>query len=70
MLVVVLLIIGMVKVFAWTGRDLLERRQAHEAQLTVPVSEDSGVSLVQTRPFFFDIAPINAAVESNMWGSN
>ncbi len=69
MIGVVLLIVGMIQVFAWTGSDLIKRFVRHEAILESPIStNDSGGPLEQTRPMFYSATQINATVNSNIFG--
>jgi len=64
MIVVALLIMGMVKVFTWSGRDLVERRKEHERVLF----DSRGGGRNQTRPVFFTVRPIAATVNSSVFG--
>ncbi len=70
MVFTVLLILGMIRIFAWTGRELVERRKAHELILTQPICGSSSCPLSQIRPTFFRGASFNAAVSSNIFGTN
>ena len=65
---VVLLTLGLIKVFTWTGEDLVGRRIMHESILTEPIAKNSVEPLKQVRPYFFSSAKLNAAVESNIFG--
>ena len=60
MVAVVLLIVGMIKVFHWTGNDLAERRKMHEREL---LKQNIG-------PVSFPPVKINAVVSSNVFGTN
>jgi len=66
MVMIIMLIIGMIRVFAWTGRDLVERRIAHEETLTRSVGGGYAAQLKQTTPRFYGSADVNATWESNM----
>jgi hypothetical protein len=69
MVMTVLLVVGMIKVFLWTGRDMFQRRQAHEAVLTQSIGYDSEEALIQINPTFFGVANMeDAAVPSNIFG--
>lgn len=77
-IMVVLLMVGMVKVFLWTGSDLVNRRQAHEDILTniegcslENIKECGGPSmgLRQLRPVFYIPEETGAAVSSNIFGN-
>ncbi len=70
MVILVLLIMGLIKVFLWTGIDLAERRKAHERVLTQTLPGTEAVyELRQIRPTFFFSAPVNAAWASNIYGN-
>lgn len=64
MVIVVLLLIGMIQVVIWTGKDLADRRQAHETFL---IQDAPGWQ--QTEPIFYHSSPIGAAVTSNLFGN-
>ena len=71
MVLTVLLIVGMIKVFQWTGNDLAQRRIAHEAALlSGACGEGPQCPLEQVRPTFFYSAGIDAAVNSNIFGTS
>lgn len=55
MIVVLIMIFGVTKVFHWTGRDLVERRMAHDSLLTSGGSPDQ-----QIDPFFYSPVKMNA----------
>ena len=55
MIVVLLIIFGIMKVFQWTGRDLAERRIAHDGVLT-----GGGTPLDQIDPYFYAPVDMNA----------
>jgi hypothetical protein len=42
MIIVFFMIYGLAKVFVWTGRDLAERTNAHDALLTTAITRDYG----------------------------
>jgi hypothetical protein len=63
MIVIVVLLIGMIKVFVWSGKDLLMRREMHESVLMDP----SSTPRQQIRPTFYYSTRFNAAVESNVY---
>lgn len=66
-----LLMVGLIRVFTWTGRELIGRRQAHERILIEPLPcEEAACPLRQIRPTFFGSTSINATVSSNMYGNN
>jgi len=70
--VIVALMLAMIKVFSWVGRDLSSRRGAHEQTLVSPVV---GANLIdvyrQIRPSFYEGTPIDAAtVNSEIFGAN
>jgi len=61
MVIVMLMIYGVAKVFFWTGRDLAERRQAHDAVLT-----GGGTPRDQITPdFYTKLTKMNA-----IWNAN
>ena len=64
MVIAVLLLIGMIQAAVWSGKDMAERRQAHERYLTTDV-----VGWEQTNPMFFTSSPVSAAVSSNIFGN-
>ena len=69
MIGVVLLVVGMIQVFAWTGNDLMKRFNTHDAILVSPISTaQPAAPLEQTRPMFYSITKINATVNSNIFG--
>ncbi|MCK5580880.1 MAG: hypothetical protein KAJ18_06365 [Candidatus Omnitrophica bacterium] len=68
MICVTLLIVGMIKIFTWTGRDLVERRQQHDAVLTEAVCSASDCVLRQVRPMFFTEVDLNIGIASNIFG--
>jgi len=64
MAIAVLLLIGLIQVAIWSGKDMAERRQAHEKYLT-----GDAVGWEQTNPMFYTSSPISAAVSSNIFGN-
>ncbi len=69
MIGVVLLVVGMIQVFAWTGTDLMKRFNSHDALLVSPISTSQPAGpLEQVRPMFYSITKINATVNSNIFG--
>lgn len=72
-IVIVALILGMIRVFAWVSRDLSTRRGAHEQVLMSPVAPGSATvdTYRQLRPEFFEGSPVDAAlINSEIFGSN
>jgi len=65
-ILVFILFVGLIKVFVWTGRDLVERRRTHERVLR----ELSSGGREQVRPVFFYSSRFNAAIDSNLFGIN
>lgn len=68
MIALVILIMGMLKVFAWTGKDMVARRLQHEQVLYQPVGGEWDGPLKQTAPLFFSASKIDAAVNSSVFG--
>lgn len=71
-IVIVILLLGMVKVFFWVGTDLANRVAAHEKTLIsdVPAGEITD-NYRQIRPVFYEGTPLDgAAFESDIFGSN
>ena len=64
MIVVVVLLLGMIKVFVWSGKDLIGRRVAHE---TILANEDLTPDR-QIRPVFYYATRFDAVVDSNVYG--
>lgn len=64
---VAFLMIGLVKVFLWTGADLVKRRQAHEAVLTNQDCAGSVCGIRQLRPTFFTSDGLHVAVNSDIF---
>jgi len=73
MVFVIILLIGMIKVFAWSGREHFKRRMAHEAILTEDILNTCGESsecvLRQIRPLYYDTTDIRAVVTTNIYGN-
>lgn len=64
MVLVVLLLVGMIKVFLWTGNDLSNRWQkVHEQELLNPME-------LLNPPEYIAPLPINAAARSDIFGAN
>ena len=63
MIVVVILFLGLIKVFVWSGVDLLGRRQAHDTILINGATPE-----LQIRPVFYFSTRMNAAFDSNIYG--
>lgn len=63
MMVAVLLLMGMIQVIAWTGKDLAQRRLSHEQTLVNDVDV-----LEQTREQFHYAEPISSAVRTDIFG--
>ena len=55
LIIVLLMIYGVTKVFFWAGRDLVERRKAHDALLTSDVTPPQ-----QIAPDFYTPVKMNA----------
>lgn len=74
MVFVLILMVGMIKVFTWTGRDHIKRRFAHEKVLLEDIAttcgERSACVLRQIRPQFYDTTDIRAVVTTNIYGNN
>lgn len=71
--VLVGLILSMIKVFSWVGRDLSNRRAAHEQSLMSPIGPGNDVNGTyrQIRPSYYEGTPIDAAtINSEIFGSN
>ncbi len=68
MMITLLLIVGMIKVFAWTGRDLADRIRAHEKILTQDIGcTGSSCPLKQLKPTFYTATDIGAVVPANFF---
>lgn len=67
MIAMVVLIMGMMQVFFWTGNDLAARHQAHVQVLEQDVNGCSACPLEQLRPVFFISTGFDAAVDSNLF---
>lgn len=63
MIIVVVLLLGMIKVFVWSGKDLVERRRAHERILTNRYLSPQQ----QIRPVFYFSTRFDADIDSNMY---
>jgi len=75
MIIIVMLLLGMIRVFFWVGNDLADRRRAHEATLTgdVPPDLDPAMdrSYKQIRPTFYEGTPMDAiTINSEIFGPN
>jgi len=55
MIVILIMIFGVIKVFHWTGSDLVERQRAHKTVLLEDVTPRE-----QLDPFFYQPAKMNA----------
>lgn len=64
-LIVVLLAIGMIRVFQWAGEDVFRRRSEHEWSL-----RQGNNPRAQLQDDFFTSVDINATVDSNIFGDN
>ena len=64
MVITILLLMGMIQVMVWSGKDLAMRRQAHERTLT-----DDRIGYEQVSPDFFYSAPVSATWASNIYGN-
>ncbi len=70
-IVIVMLMLGMVKVFFWVGSDLAGRRVAHETTLISPVNMDINDNYRQIRPAFYEGQPMDAStINSEIFGPN
>lgn len=68
MIVIALLLAGMLKLFAWSAKDLARRRQAHEEILTEPLDGTGAAApLKQVRPTFYGASGVDATVPSNIY---
>lgn len=71
MAAVVLLILALARVFTWTGRDMAQRRKAHDDILMEDCGSDpGGCPLRQLRDVFFVSNRIEATASSNLFGDN
>lgn len=61
MIIAIMLLIGMIRVFIWTGKDLADRRKAHENFLMIDVHGRD-----QTKPDFYYSSPIGATFDSSL----
>ena len=66
MVAVIILMLGLIRVFVWTGKDLVDRRIAHESVL-----KQSGFTAQGTpagiRPIFYYSTHVNAAVGGDLY---
>ncbi|MDP2652468.1 MAG: hypothetical protein Q8Q08_00375 [Candidatus Omnitrophota bacterium] len=62
MIATVILLLGMIKIFVWCGKDLVARRKAHENVLRQGTP-------VGIRPVFYYSTRMGAAVDSNIFGN-
>ncbi len=71
-IVLVLLMLGMIRVFFWVGADLSSRRAAHEQTLVSPVRLGVNSDYYrQIRPVFYEGIPMDATtVNSEIFGTN
>jgi len=70
MIAAVLLLVGMIQAASWTGRELVDRRQTHEAVLVTPIGHDQAKPLEQIRPLFFKGTEFGgSSVASNVFGN-
>ncbi len=68
MMITLLLIVGMIKVFTWTGRDLADRIHAHEEILTKDLGcTSSSCPMKQIKPTFYTATDIDAAYPANFF---
>lgn len=63
-----LLLMGMIRVFQWSGTDLIKRRQMHDDLLTMLVGSEAAEPLRQIRPVFYYVADVNATFNSAFLG--
>jgi hypothetical protein len=65
----VLLLVGMIRVFAWTGKELISRQNAHITSISTPTCDNTSCPLTQLEyGVFFAPIDIGAAVNSNIFG--
>ncbi len=64
----ILLLMAMIKVFQWAGRDLIKRQEANDATLTNAVGSDAASPLGQIRPIFHYGADMNATFNGAFLG--
>ena len=67
-IILVVLILATVKVFQWVGKDLAGRREAHETLINTDFGTDRYAPLKQLRPVFYYSAPMNATINSAIFG--
>jgi hypothetical protein len=63
-----LLLMAMIRVFQWAGKDLVKRREANDALLTTPVGSEAAGPLGQIRPVFYYAADMNATFNGAFLG--
>ena len=63
LIVIIILLLGMIKVFVWSGKDLADRRKMHEKVLTNPYFSPEE----QIRPGFYYSSRVHAEVDSNIF---
>jgi hypothetical protein len=68
MIAVALLIIGMTRMVAWSGRDLVERRDKMDAILIEPVGTSVSDPLKQTSSRFYTNVWMGSSVNSSIFG--
>lgn len=66
--IVVLLLLGMIKVFSWAARDLTDRRQRHEVSLIIDPGDCPACPLQQVNPYFYESTAVGFAKNSNIFG--
>jgi len=68
----VLIILGTIRLFIWSGQDLIGRLSAHRTTLYEDVSGSYDGVLNQIRPHFYrdGIAPFEPSVKSEIFGGN
>jgi hypothetical protein len=74
-ILVVLLALGMFRVFQWTAHDMADRRRAHEDVLVYGkidanplIDIPSDEPTIQLQPYFYSSTDLDAAVNSNIFG--
>ena len=68
MVVAVFILMGMLEIFVWVGRDMSYRRQAHEQTLTEPLTgTGAGAPLEQIKPTFYGVTGMDATAPSNIY---
>jgi hypothetical protein len=64
----VFLLVGMIRVFAWIGKDLIARQDAHQASFNAGTCGNTSCPLSQLQPTFFSASEMEATINSNVFG--